>query len=607
MPSTASVATTLIVIPYCPIKELSNYREQFYNFVDDFQQKLSRELEEDSQLVQIVVIDTVGRVIDTHLDKNSESSIQDDSIRAMNMSYGALCNTAYYIAKFSKMPFERILFHEPFFMPNRNLMRLYFQYSSSSSSIGSTKGLIHFTSVYRELFPKSSPYMGVFSVDTATFYECNGFPTHITDRVQLFERFMNRVRRICSPIHVYTNDVERTSMFYHLYYEDLLGDLRVVPQKNVRDPYVQWTDSVYSVLDDEFSGISQTPFFETHQVQELRLRREQSEYHHQTVKAMRYVVKPTPLLSLYNDFPQQFSQSGRLEQMKEYYDFMTEMMNYIVLRFKQTYRIRATVHHAVRHSNHKNDEVIRVYLNDEDIDDTMSMLYGFRAIIQVIEETKRWIEEFYKCVVSRCELNQYEFVASIMENISLYMIPIAHPKFPNEVQISIANYTYLYKETAGREKKLELRRQMYQKWTTALFEQQETINEQDIPTMNSMPIVFVPSLQIHTSDYIESIEDAEGDMEVVYAQPVEINEVRDEVRDIRVGKISSVGSSDVTSVGSSGTLNLDNTPSNEIKSAVVSEPRQEVKHIRISSYANPLRDTISEEDLADDGDDDYEM
>jgi hypothetical protein len=292
--------------------------------------------------------------------------------------------------------------------------------------------------------------------------------------------------------------------------------------------------------------------------------------------------------------------------MKEYYDFMTEMMNYIVLRFRQTYRIRATVHHAVRHSNHKNDEVIRVYLNDEDIDDTMSMLYGFRAIIQVIEETKRWIEEFYKCVVSRGELNQYEFVASIMENISLYMIPIAHPKFPNEVQISIANYTYLYKETAGREKKLELRRQMYQKWTTALFEQQETINEQDIPTMNCMPIIFVPSLQIHTSDYIESIEDAEGDMEVVYAQPVEIKEVRDEVRDIRVGKISSIGTSDVMSVGSSGTLNLDNNPSIEMKSAVVSEPYQEVKHIRISSYANPLRETISEEDLAEDGDD-YEM
>jgi hypothetical protein len=463
--------------------------------------------------------------------------------------------------------------------------------------------------------------MGVFSIDTEMFHECNGFPTHITDRVQLFERFNNRVRRICKPTQVYSNDVDRTSVFYHLYYEDLIGDLRGgIPQKNIRDPFVQWTDSVYSVLDDEFSGISQMPFFETHHVQELQLRRGGEEEPHllsssssssssspsHAVKVMRYVVKPTPILSFYNDFPQSFaSEPTRLERMKEYYDFMTELMNYVVLRFKQSYHIRATVNQTVRHSNHKNDEVIRVYLTEDDVDDTMSMLYGFRAIIQVIEEAKRWVEDFYKCVVERGELSRFEFVSSILENITLYMVPIAHPTYPNEVQISIANYTYLYKDTVGREKKMELRRQMYHKWTTALFELQESIGDAEIPTMSGMPIFYVPSLQLHTPEYMEQLADEEDQMEITYAQPVEVIEARDETRHIRVGTIiasaASESGSSASDIASTGTINLD-----EIKSS--RQPTHShgvVKHIRISTVANPLRESQLDEMIGGDGDDGY--
>jgi len=564
MSSIKSITSTLVVIPYCPITECSNYHEQFYSFVDSFRLRLSRELEEESTLVQVVVIDAIGRILDSHVDKNVEN-ISDNLLNTMGISFGAMLNTAYFIAKHSKVPFERILFHEPFFMPNRNLMQLYFQYPSSMR--GTSQGLIHFTSVYRELFPKSSPYMGVFSIDTEMFRDCNGFPTHLTDRVQVFERFMVRVRRICSPVHVYSNDVDRTSMFYHLYYEDVLGDLRRMPQKDIHNETVQWSDATYSVLDDEYSGISQMPFFETHHVQEVQFR---EEHDYTTVKVMRYVVRPSPLIAFYNDFPQRFD-GKQMDGLTEYYDFMTELMNYIILRLRQTYYIRASIHHDRRHSKQKSDEVIRVYLSDDDTEDPISLLYGFRAITQVIEESKRWIEEFYRTAVSRDELNRYEFIPSIMENICYYMVPLVHPDYPNEVQISILNYTFLYKDTTGREKKVEVRRQMQQKWMNSLLECMDTLT--NIPTIHRMPIFYIPSLQIHTKDYIESMEE---DMDDIYeTRPVEIvEETRGMVREIPLGK-TGVRSTGVDGDDDDDTLVIDDDDTNVRESGI--------KTIRVSS------------------------
>jgi hypothetical protein len=478
--------STLVVVPYVPVKDIPDYRQQFYTFIADFKERIERTI--DTSIypnIRIVVIDSLGAVI---LDPKPG----DEQLREHQVPYGALLNSAYFIAKHSSTPFQRILFHEPFYMPNRNLLRLYFEYPGS--------GCVHYSAVYRDLFPRNYPYMGVFSVDTDLLGNANGFPTHVTDFVQIFERFHKRVRRFTQITPVHTNDVDRSSLYYHLFYEDTLGELRTMPKKDTRDAYVQWSDRIYSVLDDEFSGIRQMPFFETHTITNLA---ENTSDLTDSIGIYKYTIRPTPILSFYNDFPHQFAE----EKMGEYYGFMTELMDYIVRRLRVTYALPATVDSSIRQSSDKKDEIIRILLSDTDTEDDMSILYGFRIVSQVIEESKKWIEEFYRGISQRGELNRYGFLESIVENITYYIIPMVHPDHPNEIQISISSYNYLYDGTVDKEKKVKLRQKIYTKWIESLNHAQDAMN--GIPTMNHLPLLYIPSLRIHTEEYVQEVMEDE--------------------------------------------------------------------------------------------------
>lgn len=480
--------TTLVVIPFAPVKEISDYRQQFYSFVNDFKNRIERNV--DSQYypnIRIVVIDALGSVILP----SDDSKPSDELLKDHKVPYGSLLNTAYFIAKHSSIPSQRILFHEPFYMPNRNLIQLYFEYPNSQPNC------IHYTSVYRDLFPRNHPHMGVFSIDTDLFGLSNGFPNHVTNIIQLFEIFQKRIQRFNSITTVYTNDVDRTSLFYHLFYEDTLGESRAMPKKDTRDPYCQWVDRVNTVLDDEFSGIRQMPFFETHSIKDL------NETSQDTIGLYKYTIRPTPILSFYNDSPHHFDES----KMAEYYDFMTQLMEYIVSRLKLNYALPASIDSSIRQSSDKKDEIIRILLSDTDTDDELSTLYGFRIVAQVIEEAKKWIEEFYRSISLKGELNRFEFLSSIIENITFYMIPMIHPDHPNEIQISISSYNYLYDHTVDREPKMRLRQSLYKRWLDSLSNAQLAMR--DIPTMNHLPLIYVPSLRIHTDEYVNQAMEAD--------------------------------------------------------------------------------------------------
>ena len=515
--------STLVVVPYVPIKDIPDYRQQFYTFIADFKERIERTVDPSTYPnIRIVVIDSLGSVI---LDPKPG----DEQLRDHQVPYGALLNSAYYIAKHSSTPFERILFHEPFYMPNRNLIRLYFEYPSS--------GCIHYTSIYRDMFPRNYPYMSVFSVDTDVLGNANGFPTHVTDFVQIFERFQKRIRRFTTITPIHTNEIDRSSLFYHLFYEDLLGELRVMPKKDTRDSYVQWSDRIYSVLDDEFSGIRQMPFFETHMITNLT---ENTSDLTDAISSYKYTVRPTPILSFYNDFPHQFQE----EKMGEYYGFMTELMEYVVRRLRMTYALPASIDSSIRQSSEKKDEIIRILLSDTDTEDEMSILYGFRIVSQVIEEAKKWIEEFYRMISTKGELNRYGFMESIIENITYYMIPMVHPDHPNEIQISISSYNYLYGGNADREKKIKLRQTIYKKWIDSLNYAQDAMK--GIPTMNHLPLLYIPSLRIHTEEYVEQAMEDEliendihvfGDNIVEEPSSIDIGEMEEPVESADVKNI----------------------------------------------------------------------
>jgi hypothetical protein len=477
--------STLVVVPYRPVKEIPDYRQQFYTFVNDLQERIQRVV--DSSIypnIRIVVIDSLGSVIQS----TEDSKPSDEQLRDQKVPYGALMNSAYFIAKHSSTPSQRILFHEPFLMPNRNLIQLYFEYAGVQS------GCTHYTSVYRELFPRNYPFMGVFAIDTDLFGLSNGFPNNLCDIVQIYERFQRRIRRFTAINIVHTNDIDRTSLYYHLFYEDTLGELRVMPKKDMRDAYINWTDRTYSVLEDEFSGIHQMPFFETHNTASLR----QNDLGEQ-IDITQYTIRPTPILSLYNDFPHHFD----TETMTEYYGFMTKLMDYIVNRLRQTYALPATIDKEIRQSSNKKDEIIRIILTDADTEDEMSTLYGFRIIAQVIEEAKKWIEEFYRAVAEKQELSRFDFLSPIIENITYYMIPMVHPDHPNEIQISISSYNYLYNKKSDHQKQQALRHTIYKKWMDSLVHAQDALK--GIPTINHMPLIYVPSLRLHTDEYVSQI------------------------------------------------------------------------------------------------------
>ena len=185
----------LIVIPKVNIYELDDFETLFNEYIMDFYDIIKNVSVENSLYYDIVILQQLPY--------------------KENIYYGALLNSAFTIAKYSKFNYSKILFHEPFLKPNRKLVELYL-----SNSIN--EKIIYYSNLYKSAHPLS-----VFQINLDIFENINGFPNNISDIHTIYNVFLDRIKQSgYSTYNVIGNNKEHNSIFYNINYEDYIADVR---------------------------------------------------------------------------------------------------------------------------------------------------------------------------------------------------------------------------------------------------------------------------------------------------------------------------------------------------------------------------------------------
>lgn len=185
----------LIIIPKVNIYNLDNFETLFTEFIDDFYRNISKVRFDNMMYYKIVILEQVPF--------------------KEQILYGALLNSAYTIAKYSENKYNRILFNEPFLLPNRKLFELYLNNSIKDDII-----------IYSNIY-KSVNQLAVFSIKTERLNISNGYPNNISDVLMCNKILLERIKRVGSSIYyVSSNNMDNNSIFFNLNYQDTIADIR---------------------------------------------------------------------------------------------------------------------------------------------------------------------------------------------------------------------------------------------------------------------------------------------------------------------------------------------------------------------------------------------
>jgi hypothetical protein len=223
----------LIVIPKVNIYNLENFESMFIEYLDDFNNIIKDIHIDNMAYYSVIVLEQLPYKEHTY--------------------FGALLNTAYTIAKYSNVTYDRILFHEPFLKPNRKLMELYLADTISDN-------IVSYSNIY-----KSVNKFSVFSIKTDTFKLINGFPNTIWDTLTCYNVLLDRIHQSGKDIfYVNVNQIDYNSSFFNISYEDQIADVRSDLETRYTNRELQMIKEIRDKSNyDIWSGVAQKYYFNT--------------------------------------------------------------------------------------------------------------------------------------------------------------------------------------------------------------------------------------------------------------------------------------------------------------------------------------------------------
>jgi hypothetical protein len=281
----------LIVIPKFNIYGLENFETLFTEYIDDLYNKFadftSKNTMNNMMYYKIVILE--------HL------PFKDKNL------YGALMNSAYTIAMYSQTQYHRILFHEPFLLPNRKLLELYL------SDI--PEDIIIYSNIYKPLHTLS-----VFSIKTEIFHNINGYPNNIDDVYLCNKICLERIKNSGNTIkYVSSNNIDSNSAYFNINYEDSIADIRPIEllTKLSNDTIENINNMRAKSNYDNWCGVKQKYYFNTHNIT----------YHIHSIgditDIIKYTIKLHNSCDIYNDINEDIQNITRLE------DINREIINFI--------------------------------------------------------------------------------------------------------------------------------------------------------------------------------------------------------------------------------------------------------------------------------------
>jgi hypothetical protein len=221
-------------------------------------------------------------------------------------------NSAYTIAMYSQTQYHRILFHEPFLLPNRKLLELYL------SDI--PEDIIIYSNIYKPLHTLS-----IFSIKTDIFHNINGWPNNIDDVYLCNKICLERIKNSGNTIkYISSNSIDSTSAYFNINYEDSIADVRPVEllSKLSNDTMESINNMRAKSNYDNWCGVKQKYYFNTHNIS----------YHiHSTGEVtdiIKYTIKLHNSCDIYNDIINDIQNLTRLEDInREIINFMKQRLD----------------------------------------------------------------------------------------------------------------------------------------------------------------------------------------------------------------------------------------------------------------------------------------
>jgi hypothetical protein len=393
----------LIVIPKVNIYNIENFESVFTEYIDDFNKNISK-ISFDNMMYYTVII--------------LEQQLFKEKIH-----YGALMNSAYTIATFSENKYERILFHEPFVMPNTKLFELYLKDTISEN-------IIIYSSIYEPLHKLS-----VFSIKTDIFYNINGYPNNIDDVLMCNNICLDRI--MASGIkmeHVHSNEIDSNSVYFNITYEDYIDDGRPTKLSGIlTGDEIEIIKNIRNKSNyDNWCGVKQKFYFNTQNI--INYINNIGEI----TNILKYTISLHNSCDVYNNITYELQELTRLE------DINREIINFIKQRIEKyliNEKFTVLEDNTIKLEHTTNQNYTGLYIN-----------YGeyLECILNIIEETYYFINnikienETINSVLKMMINKWYSYINVYMDDkdIRIYIIKLSEPF---KLVENAVNYTGLMK------------------------------------------------------------------------------------------------------------------------------------------------------------------
>lgn len=236
----------------------SKFNDKFNNYLYKFNEKIFnyKQLNGITTEHEIIVVDYNYKILDKATFDRLElpEEIILDKVENNNVTYyyiklnkGTLFNIGYTIATDKQA--DWIIFHEPFLLPNNNLISKYFE--------NPMYNVHNLSNIYEPYLRKDR--LGIFSITPELYKRLNGYPNHIWSYDACDRIFIDRVKSISHIIDIVNRGneyiLDDMAEKYHMYDNDIYNE-------NIS---IELSNDIHM----KYSGLEQLTWFETALVKDI--------------------------------------------------------------------------------------------------------------------------------------------------------------------------------------------------------------------------------------------------------------------------------------------------------------------------------------------------